>query len=63
MTYTARQLAWFVPDLRLSRLRLVLSLPNAVPPVPLIPGEFPAHRPLADPESVANLGVCCARLP
>jgi len=45
------------PDLRLSGLRCALRLLKVVAPLPRVPGEFPAHRPLAHPEHLADLGL------
>ena len=36
---------------------------SGTPAPPLVSEEFPAYCPLAEPESVANIGLCCARLP
>ena len=60
-THTECQLARLVPDLRMSGLRGALRLLKAVAPLPRVPGEFPAHRPLAHPERLADLGLGDAR--
>lgn len=51
------QLARLAPDLRLSGLRRALRLLKAVTPLPRVSREFPAHRSLAHPERLADLGL------
>ena len=59
---TAGQFAWLVPDLLLSRLGRALRLLKPVAPPSCVPSQFPTDRPLAEPQSLADLGLGLARL-
>ena len=61
-TDTAGQVARLVPDLLLSGLRRVLGLLKAVTPPACVPSQFPADRPLAEPQGLADLSLGLARL-
>ena len=54
-TLTECQIARLVPDLRMSGLRRALRLCKTVAPLPRVPGEFPAHCPLAHPSALPIL--------
>ena len=60
-TDTEGQFARLVPDLLLSGLRYVLDLLKAVAPPACVPSQFPADRPLAEPQCLADLGLGLAR--
>ena len=61
-TDTTGQFARLVPDLLLSGLRRVLGLLKAVAPLTCVPSQFPADRPLAEPQCLADRGLGLARL-
>ena len=61
-TDPAGQFAWLVPDLLLASLGRALGLLKPIPPPSCVPSQFPTDRPLAEPQSLADLRLGFARL-
>jgi len=61
-TDTTRQFAWTVLYLLMASLRCALRLLKSVAPRVSILSQFPADRPLTDPQSLADLGLGLAHL-